>query len=370
MKVSYNRLDLLHNPLKKQFHETLEHILDSSEFIGGSCVDEFEKRFAELSGSNHAISCANGTDALYIILKSLHLPPRSEVLVPAVSWISTSEVVSLAGLTPVFCDISLDDYNISTDALLRSITNETRAVIAVHLYGNPCNLKALKSICDSFNIYLIEDCAQAHLATSDGLSVGTVGIANAFSLFPGKNLGALGDAGIITSDSEELLPFLRRFPRHGSLYKGEHFIEGINSRLDSFQASVLNIKLQYLKEWTSLRRQAASTYTQLLSDLDWIALPKTSPTACHVWHSYVVRTLDPSLREPLRSYLDSCGIQTLIHYPSALPLLPCYKHLGLSKQSFPNATLLASSCISLPIHPYLRTDEIEYVSSCIAGFSP
>lgn len=358
--------------LKKQYFELKEHIdrfmLDTAKdakFIQGSDVVEFEKNFSKLIGSKHCISCANGTDALTIAMKSYDLSKNDEVLVPAHSWISTSESVTLAGGKPIFVDTEKDTFNISVPDLKKKITKNTVGCVPVHLYGQACEISEIKDICAQNSFWLIEDCAQAHLSRHHGQTVGTFGDISTFSFFPGKNLGAFGDAGCMITNNDHKKDFLTRFSRHGGLYKGEHIIEGTNSRLDNLQAGILNIKMKRIVEWTKIRTSIANLYTENLIDLDEVKTPLVNEYNDHSWHLYVIKT---KKRNELKKYLNEMGIPTGIHYPVSLPFLPAYSNLKHSVKEFPNAYENQQQILSLPIHPHLTEDDALYITNSVKTF--
>lgn len=355
--------------LKSQYLSMLEEInsaiyetINNSSYIGGENVKKFEKEFAKFVQASHCIGVANGTDAIEIALTSLELPVNSEVIVPANSFISTSEAVTTSGYRVVFCDICPKSCNIDLDDLKEKITSKTKAVIAVHLYGLPAPLEELLKICNEYDLRLIEDCAQAHGATINKRHVGTFGDVGAFSFYPGKNLGAYGDAGgIITSDNG-IAERCRRIANHGRLDKYDHLIEGRNSRLDAIQAAILSAKLNHLNDWTIQRRSIASTYRDLLPNN--ILLQSVPQGYAHAYHLFVVKT---SNRDGLRDFLEKNSVQTGIHYPVALPDLPAYSYMN-AKGNFKNASENASSILSLPMGEHLSLDEAKKVSELVSEY--
>lgn len=361
MQVPFVDLKAQYLSIKSDIDETIAQILQNTSFIGGEPVVQFEKAFAEYIGINHCISCANGTDSLEILLKGMGLGQGDEVIVPAISWISTSEAVSTIGATPVFVDIEPDYYTIDPAKIEEKITEKTKAIIPVHLYGQPANMPAIMAIANKYSLKVMEDCAQAHGASIDGKTVGTWGHCASFSFYPGKNLGAYGDAGAMITNDGELAEKVRRITNHGQLKKHDHQIEGRNSRMDTLQAAVLNVKLKHLKKWTQMRIAHATKYTKLLANAQ-IYLPKIRPSVQHVFHLYVIRSKQ---RDTLRDFLKKQGVATGIHYPKALPLLPCYKRLGYTADDFPVASQFQGEILSLPMYAELNIEQIKYISNKI-----
>jgi dTDP-4-amino-4,6-dideoxygalactose transaminase len=351
--------------LKDEIDAAIQSVINKTAFVGGPYVQEFEIGFAEKYGVKHCISCANGTDAIYITLKALGIGPGDEVITAANSWISTSETVSQTGGRPVFVDIDPDYYHINPDKIEQKISARTKAVIPVHLFGQPASIEEIKTICEKHGLFLIEDCAQAHFATYNGQNVGTFGIAGTFSFYPGKNLGAYGDGGAIISDDDDLAKRARMFANHGSLRKHHHEMEGINSRLDGLQAAILSVKLKYIDEWNLARNRNALNYNRLLSGLDQIHPPKIRNDAFHIFHLYVVLA---EKRDGLASFLKSKGIDTGIHYPTALPFMPAYSYLGHKPSDFPIAYQIQNEILSLPMFAELNGEQINYVVSYIREF--
>ena len=307
---------------------------------------------------------ANGTDAIYIVLRMLGIGVGDEVITTASSWISTSETVTQAGARPVFVDVD-EYYNIDATAIESRITPRTKAVIAVHLYGQAARMDLISEICEQRNLLLIEDCAQAHFATCGGRKVGTFGRAGTFSFYPGKNLGAYGDAGAIVTNDDELARRCRMYANHGALEKHEHLIEGINSRLDGLQAALLTAKLQHIAEWTARRQAVAAEYRRRLQAVPQVVLPACAPLSSHVYHLFVVRV---PKREALREFLAKHEIETAIHYPTPLPLLPAYAYLGHRPEDFPRAARNRASILSLPIFPEMSDGMVGFVCDLIKEF--
>jgi len=364
MNVPFVDLKAQYQSIKSDIDSAIQSVISETAFVGGKYVEGFEKAFAEKFGIKHCISCANGTDAIYITLKALGIGPGDEVITVANSFIATSETISQTGARPVFVDI--DEYFHIDPALIESkITGKTKAIIPVHLFGQAADLDAVKAICDKHKLHLIEDCAQSHFATYKGKKTGTFGVAATFSFYPGKNLGAYGDGGAIISNNDDFARAARLFACHGSIQKYIHEIEGINSRLDSLQAVVLRIKLGHIDNWNKARNSHALKYNALLGDVKQIKVPKLRPGTFHIFHLYVIRA---ERRDELAAFLKTKGIATGIHYPYALPLMPAYRYLGHQPSDFPTAYACQEQILSLPMYPELADEQITYVADSIAEF--
>jgi dTDP-4-amino-4,6-dideoxygalactose transaminase len=365
MKIPFVDLKAQYNSIKEEIDGAIARVIDETLFIGGHFVKDFEQKFAALYGVRHVIGCANGTDALYIVLKMLGIGVGDEVITAANSWISSSETITQAGAKPVFVDANPDYFSLDETMLEEKITPRTKALIAVHLQGQTCELDAIKEICHRHRIYLIEDCAQAHFSAYRGIRTGLHGIAATFSFYPGKNLGAYGDAGCIITDDAELAEKCRMYANHGALKKPDHRIEGINSRLDTIQAAILGAKLPHILGWTERRIVNAALYDRYLKDIPGIITPAKRPDTKHTYHLYVIRS---QKRDELMEFLKSRGIETAIHYPVALPNLPAYRYLGHSPSDFPIASQLQQEILSLPMYPELTEEGIAYIATQIKTF--
>jgi dTDP-4-amino-4,6-dideoxygalactose transaminase len=351
--------------IKEEIDATIDAVIKNSAFIRGPFVDAFENEFAAAIGQKHCVSCANGTDALYIAMHALGLEQGDEVITTAHSWISTSETISQAGGKVVFCDTDKDTYTIDASQIESKITSKTVGIIPVHLYGQPAEMDAIMAIAKKHGLWVIEDCAQAHFAKYKNRYVGTFGDAATFSFYPGKNLGAMGDAGAVVTNDSSLARNMSMFARHGGLTKGDHQIEGINSRLDGLQAGILSVKLKHLPRWTIARQMLAKIFDEKLANLSGLETPLVAKGREHVYHLYVIRH---ERRDALADYLKAAGIQTVINYPTALPFLPAYKRFHHHPQEFPNAYAHQSTILSLPIFPEMTEIQQEYVVSKIAEF--
>ena len=365
MQVPFVDLHAQYQSIKPQIDSAIENVIRDTAFIGGKYVKAFEQQFSEVYGLKHVIACGNGTDSLYIIMKMLGIGPGDEVITVANSWISSSETISQTGARPVFVDVHPRYFSMDETKLEAAITNKTKAVIAVHLQGQMCAIDTINDICKKHNIHLIEDCAQSHLSELNGVRAGHTGIAASFSFYPGKNLGAYGDAGCIGTNDEALASKFRMFANHGALVKHQHQIEGINSRLDGLQGAILSAKLPFLMEWTAKRIENAQLYDKHLQDIQQIKTPVVRPNSKHTYHLYVI--LAPK-RNELMEFLKKQQIETFIHYPTALPNLPAYKYLGYTPADFPVATGLQDQIVSLPIYPEMKEEAIAHVAECIRSF--
>jgi dTDP-4-amino-4,6-dideoxygalactose transaminase len=365
MKVPFADLKIQYQNIKKDIDAAIAQVIDETAFIGGHHVKEFEEKFANLYGVKNVISCANGTDSLYILMKMLGIGAGHEVITPANSWISSSETITQAGAKPVFVDVHPFYFSIDEEQIESKITERTKAIIAVHLQGQMCEIEKIKAICEKHHLFLIEDCAQSHFSAYKNKRAGLFGIAGSFSFYPGKNLGAYGDAGCIITNDDALADKCRMYARHGALVKHQHQIEGINSRMDSMQAAILSAKLPYILEWTEKRIQAAAWYNKYLSGIEGIVIPALRPHTKHSYHLYVVRAQQ---RDALKLFLKEKGIETVLHYPKALPNLTVYQYLGNQPSDFPIATQLEKEILSLPMYPELTEEMVQYVADSIKSF--
>lgn len=349
--------------IKNDIDEAMQEVIRNSSFIRSSHVTKFEKEFADLLGIKHCVSCANGTDSLYILMKAFKIQPGDEVITTAHSWISTSETITQAGGKVIFCDTEEDTYTIDPKQIEAKITSKTVGIIPVHLYGQSVDMDPILEIAKKHKLWVIEDCAQAHLSEYKGRKVGTMGDAASFSFYPGKNLGAMGDAGCLVTNNTSIAEWCELFARHGG--KGEHHIEGINSRLDGLQAAILSVKLPHLKKWTLARKKIAVKYDGLLSDIDNVVTPVVASNRSHVYHLYVIRAKE---RDKLKQYLNEAGVSTMLNYPKALPFYPAYKYLNHRSEDFPIAYRNQHEILSIPIYPEMTDEQIQYVANKIHSF--
>ncbi|MDG2403631.1 MAG: DegT/DnrJ/EryC1/StrS family aminotransferase [Paracoccaceae bacterium] len=351
----------LHDSIADELHHAIDSVISESSFIRGPHVDKFEEHFADLVDTSHCVSCANGTDAIYIALRALGVGAGDEVITTSHSWISTSETITQTGAQVVFADTEDDFYTIDPAIIESLITKDTKGIIPVHLYGQPAAMDEIMAIARKHGLWVIEDCAQAHLSEYKGKKVGTLGDIATYSFYPGKNLGAMGDAGAIVTNRADLATYCEMFARHGG--KNEHAIEGINSRMDGMQAAVLNVKMKYLDQWTSRREAVAALYSRQLPPN--VLTPTIRDDCRHVFHLYVIRS---GRRDALKSHLDREGIPTAINYPRALPFYPAYKHLNVTPEQFSVSYRHAEEILSLPIHPLLVSDDVMRVCQAIQDF--
>lgn len=351
--------------IKSEIDAAIAEVISTSAFVRGPFVEKFEEMYAVASDRKYCVSCANGTDSLYIAMHALGVGPGDEVIAPAHSWISTTETISQLGATVVFCDTDVDTFTIDPAKIASLITSRTVGIIPVHLYGQPADMSPIMDIAQQHSLWVLEDCAQAHQAKYKGQQVGTFGIAASYSFYPGKNLGAMGDAGAVVTNDRNLADRMSMYARHGGLKKGDHTIEGINSRLDGLQAAILAVKLPHLPDWTRARQQHAASYTKQLSSIQGVAVPYTAAEREHVWHLYVIRS---EFRDELSVFLASVGIQTVVNYPVALPFLPAYKRLGHSPKDFPNAFRNQGKILSIPMYAEMTTVQITKVVDRIGEF--
>jgi dTDP-4-amino-4,6-dideoxygalactose transaminase len=362
--IKFLDLKSQYQSIKPEIDEAIQSVIESSAFIGGKYVAQFEENFAKYIDVDYCIGVGNGTDALEIAIEALNLPKDSEIIVPANSFIASAESVSRCGHKVVFCDANSDDYSINISDIKRRITPKTSAIMAVHLYGHPCDMDALVDISKQFNLKIIEDCAQAHGAEYKGVKVGSIGDIGCFSFYPGKNLGAYGDGGAITTNDEKLEKKCRMVANHGRIEKYNHEFEGRNSRLDGIQAAILIVKLKYLDSWTDKRIQVADKYLLELDGVEDIDLPIKQDWAKKVYHLFVIRT---NRRDELKSYLSEKDIQTGIHYPISLPKLKAYQYTNQANdQIFANSS--DTSLLSLPIGEHLTDEDLLYVVNSIKAF--
>lgn len=348
--------------IQPEIDAAIKNIITSSAFVGGEEVRRFEQEFAAFCDAKACVGVGNGTDALYLTLRALGIGPGDEVITVAHTFIATSEAISSTGATPIFIDVK-DDTMLMDPALIEAaITSKTKAIVPVHLYGQSCDMDAIMEIARKHGLKVVEDAAQAHGGRWRGQRVGSIGDAATFSFYPGKNLGAFGDAGAVVSQDEALIEQIRMIANHGRLEKYTHKMEGVNSRLDGLQAAILRVKLRYLDEWNSKRREIADAYTEQLAPLG-LGLPIVDERAEAVFHLFVVRVVD---RERLQSLLKEEGIATGVHYPVPLHLQPAYEQRRTSFD-LPATERAAREVLSLPMYPELRQEQIEAVCSAVTA---
>lgn len=357
MRVPFVDLKAQYSTHKSELDAAILKVVSETAFVSGKYAAEFELEFAKYIGAENCIACANGTDALEIALKAIGIGPGDEVIVPANTFFATSEAVDNVGATPVFVDCEPNFYNIDTEKIEEKITARTKALVPVHLYGLPADMDAVMNIANKHVLKVIEDCAQSHGADYKGKRTGTFGDIATFSFYPGKNLGAYGDAGAIVTKDAELAQRCRLIANHGQPAKYKHTIVGRNSRMDGIQAAVLSVKLKYLDEWLEARRGHAARYDSNLQSLG-IALPRAPEYSRHTYHLYVVRVKD---RDAVAAKLNEAGIDTGLHYPVALPYLDVYSGRGFHPSDFPVAHSQMNELLSLPMYAELTDEMVDYV---------
>jgi len=351
--------------LKTEISPAIEQVISEASFVRGPNVARFEEEFSTFTGAAGCVGVANGTDAIILALEALNVQPGDEVIVPASTFIATAEAVSKVGAKVIFADVDPVTNCLSAETIEKAYTPATKGIIVVHLYGYPAPMPELINWAKERDLWIVEDCAQAHAAKIDGQHVGTFGDIATFSFYPGKNLGAYGDAGAVISKDLQLLDHVRRNANHGRSGKYSHEFVGQNSRMDGIQGAVLSIKLQYLQEWTNKRRTHAQFYAAALAQLKEHGVILPTDVEGHVYHLFVLRT---AKRDALLNFLKEKGIQAGVHYPIPIHLLEAYKEMGHGKGSFAIAEQLSEKCISLPICPELTQEEAEYVAASVIEF--
>lgn len=370
MSVPFVDLRAQYEALKSEIDPAIQTVIDGTAFIGGKdnpFVRTFEESFAAWLGVDEAIGCANGTDAIEILLQAAGIGAGDEVIVPALTWISTGEAVTTIGATPVFADIDPATFTIDPASVEQAITERTKAIIPVHLYGHPADMGAIMAIAERHGLLVLEDCAQAHGAKVGGRMVGTIGDMASFSYYPGKNLGAYGDAGGMVARDPAIAQRARMLANHGQSRKHDHQFEGRNSRLDGIQAAVLSVKLPHLDGWNARRGQAARKLTAgIAARCPGVVPPQIADGSSHVFHLYVVRNRN---RDGLAQALKQAGIANAVHYPIPLPLMPAYARFGHTAADFPAAVTACAEILSLPMYPELGDAEIEAIVSVVETFA-
>ncbi len=371
MIVPFVDLKAQYQSIKPEIDKAIARVLTNTAFIGGNEVVNFEKDFAKLCRVKYAIGVANGTDALFIALKALGIGQGDEVITVANSFIATSEAITAAAAKVVFVDCHPNTYTIDVVKIEEKVTSKTKAIIAVHLYGQPADMDTVVKIAKKHNLKIIEDAAQAHLASYNSndkswQKIGNFSDFTTFSFYPGKNLGAYGDAGTLVTNDDNLAKKAKMLANHGRIEKYNHEIEGYNSRLDGLQAAILSVKLKYIEKWTEKRRQLAIRYNTLLKETVEIKIPEFNADKVNpVWHLYVIRTKE---RASLQAFLKEKGISTGVHYPIALPNLKAYTYLGHRPSDFPIASAYQDQILSLPIFPELTITQQNYIVESVKSF--
>lgn len=365
MNIPFVSFKSVNEQIKPEILSAFETFFDNGWYVLGEKVKQFEQEYAAFNEVAHCIGISNGLDALHIALKTLEIGPGDEVIVPSNTYIATALAVSYVGATPVFVEPDIRTYNIDPALIAAAITPRTKAIMPVHLYGQACAMEAIMAVAQQHGLYVIEDNAQAQGATFKGKLTGSWGQINGTSFYPGKNLGALGDAGAITTNDEVLARRAAMLRNYGSEKKYYNEVIGHNMRLDECQAAFLSVKLRYLREWTAQRQQIAGWYNEALAGAGDLMLPAVADDATHVYHLYVVRTRQ---RDALQEYLTREGVGTLIHYPIPPHMQEAYKELGFGKGDFPLAEEIADTCLSLPMWPGMNEENVRQVADKIKGF--
>ena len=365
MKVPFLDLSRQNRKIANHAEAIFKTAIEESRFIGGECVSKFEEDFAHFCNSKYAISVGNGTDALRLAIEALGAGVGDEVITSPFTFIATAEAITLNGAKVVFADIEEDTLNLDPEKIEDKITRNTKGIIPVHLFGNPANMDRFKLIGQNHNLWILEDACQAHGAQWNGKKVGSMGSCAAFSFYPTKNMGAFGDAGMITTSDENIANKIKKTKNHGSSVKYIHDFVGTNSRLDAIQAAILSEKLKYVEEWNNERRRISQIYIDQLADVNEIVLPSSKKEAKHIYHLFTIQT---QRRDELKQWLEDNGIGSAIHYPIPIHMQKAYKHLGYKDDDFPVALKASKKVISIPLYPGLSELEQEYVIDRIKQF--
>jgi len=357
--------------IKPEVDAAIQRVLDSTAFIQGSPVFEFEQQLSQYTGSKYVVSCGNGTDALMAALLALGIGRGDEVITPAFTFVSTMEVIALLGATPVFVDVCEDTFNMEVQALEKAVTPKTKAIIPVHLYGQCADMEPILNIAKKHNVKVIEDACQAIGAKytfSDGTvkQAGTMGDIGCLSFFPSKNLGCYGDGGALMTQDEDLAEKLRAICKHGSKEKYHHQYVGFNSRLDTIQAAVLQVKLHHLDEFLTARNSAAYYYYETLKNVNWIELPEIKQNTTHTFHQFTLKVKEGK-REALKQYLSEKSIPSMVYYPVPAHLQPAYHYLGYQEGDLPVSEQHSKEVLSLPMHTELSEDQLQYICQTIVN---
>ena len=357
---------------KPEMDAAIQHVLDSTAFIQGAPVADFEQHLSQYTGSKYVISCGNGTDALTIALMALGVGPGDEVVTVPFTFIATVEAIALTGATPVFADICEESFVMDVSKLEAVITPKTKAIIPVHLYGQCVDMESVLKIAKRHNISVIEDACQAidtEYTFSDGTvkEAGTMGDVGCLSFFPSKNLGCYGDGGALMTQNDDLAERLRAICRHGSKQRYHHDMIGLNSRLDTLQAAILDVKLNHLCEYIAARQKAATFYQQALCDVDWLELPSSAPHSSHTYHQFTVKVKNGK-RDALKQFLSDHGIPSMVYYPVPAHLQPAYRHLSYKEGDFPISERCCREVLSLPMHTELSEEQLQYICQTIKNF--
>ena len=365
-----------HQVISQQVEAKVLEILRSGKYIGGATVTDFESQFAQYHGTSYCVACNSGTDALYMALRALDIGEGDEVITTPFTFIATSEVIVRVGAKPVFVDIDADTFNLDLAKIPAAITEKTKAIIPVHLFGQPIDMTQLMAIAKTYNLYIIEDCAQATGATWNNQKVGSIGHVGCFSFFPTKNLGGCGDGGALTTNDATIANKIKLLREHGLVRETgakvtyRHDLTGLNSRLDALQAAILSIKLEYLDSWNNQRQEAASYYQQLLENVTEIKLPSAASGGVSVWNQYTIRIQDSSEetelnRDTLRKKLQQQGVSSMVYYPLPLHLQPVYQNFNYQRGTLPIVEQAAEEVLSLPMFPGITVEEQQQTAYCL-----
>ncbi|MCB4790795.1 MAG: DegT/DnrJ/EryC1/StrS family aminotransferase [Elusimicrobia bacterium] len=360
MKIPMVDLKVSYESMKADIDNAVKTVLDKTNFILGEEVGKFEEEFAKYCGSKYAVGVANGTDAIKISLLACGLEKEDEVITTPFTFIATSEAIIQSGCKPVFADIRLDDYNLDPVEIEKKLTKKTKAVIPVHLYGHPCDMKKIMEIAKKNNLIVIEDCAQAFSAKYEDKFTGTIGNAGSFSFFPAKNLGCFGDGGMVITNDQNVYKNARALRNHGSHIKYYSEMDGFNSRLDTLQAAILSVKLKQMDKWTKMRNDVAGKYAKALKDVT--AVPKVLANCYHSFNYYNIMFASKQIRDQVQKYLVDNGVACQIYYPVALHLQTVYKDMGYKLGDFPLTEKAQDTTLSLPMYPELNDEQIKYIT--------
>lgn len=364
--IPFLNFEPMHSSIREEMRQCFDKVYDSYWYVLGKNVTDFEESYAAFNQTQYCVGLSNGLDALHLALKACGIGEGDEVIIPSNTYIATVLAVSFVGATPIFVEPRLDTYNINPELIEKAITKRTKAIMPVHLYGQSCEMTPIMEIANKYKLFVIEDNAQSQGSTFNGKLTGSWGHVNGTSFYPGKNLGALGDAGAVTTNDAILAEKIRIFRNYGSSKKYHNEVIGYNMRLDELQAAFLSVKLKHLNAWTKQRQEIASWYNEALNGINGLTLPQTAIGATHVHHLYVIRSEN---RDELQKNLNEHGIGTLIHYPIPPHIQMAYDHLGYKKGDFPIAEEIADTCLSLPMWPGMKKNHIESISRIIIDFN-
>jgi dTDP-4-amino-4,6-dideoxygalactose transaminase len=362
MKIQFYDLNRLHLPIREELNAAIRKVQNNNWYILGPELEAFESEFASYCKTTHCVGVGNGLDALVLSLRALDIGPGDDVIVPANTFIATALAVSQVGARVVLVDVLPETANLDPEQLDGALTQATKAIIAVHLYGQTADMRSILSFARAHDLAVIEDAAQAHGALYDGAPAGSLGDIACFSFYPSKNLGALGDGGAVVTSNDELAQRVQRLRNYGSDHKYKHDVKGVNSRLDELQAACLRVKLRYLDQWNVQRRNVADIYMRLLADVDGVTLPTVPETLTPVWHLFVIQN---ERRDELQKHLDSRDVDTGIHYPIPIHLSKAYKAELSQNVELKVTERMAGNVLSLPMAPYLDSEEQEYIAGSI-----